>query len=464
MNPVMAQWGSLNYNAVMDLTSVHFIDSVTGYIAGDSGLVLKTINGGVDWEDISTGDSVNINDVFFTNKDIGYLVCSDAVFLKTTDGGSSWSNKYASSISLNKLYFTSDDTGIAVGDNGLIMKTTNGGDSWSSISSGVIYFLTSVSFSGVDTGYAVGSNGTVLKTTDSGNSWSLLSTPTINILSGVHFSDGRIGYIVGKDGLVMKTTDGGSSFNTLDIGSSDWVKSVFSYDDRVYLTGQNGKLFKSTNDVDWGSQIIEGVSWFNDVHFSNKYFGYAVGSNGTLMKICPHAEFSVPSTTVNIANSDTLVFTNSARNYTSLLWEFGDGDKSTEKNPKHAYSKEGVFIPELIVYNESSCVGNASVIISVVDVLGVEEGDVNFDFMIYPNPFSTEVLIHFNLKETTELQIELFNPLGQRMVMDNTKTYLVGDHSVKLKMQKENLPDGIYILRLLANRKMYTRKLFYANE
>jgi photosystem II stability/assembly factor-like uncharacterized protein len=42
-------WKQQNSHTFQSLTSVHFTDSNSGYIAGDRGTILKTKDGGLNW-------------------------------------------------------------------------------------------------------------------------------------------------------------------------------------------------------------------------------------------------------------------------------------------------------------------------------------------------------------------------------------------------------------------------------
>lgn len=44
-----------------------------------------------------------------------------------------------------------------------------------------------------------------------------------------------------------------------------------------------------------------------------------------------------------IETNDTIFFTNCSENYTSVIWDFGDGSVSTEISPKHIYYESGTF-------------------------------------------------------------------------------------------------------------------------
>ena len=74
-----------------------------------------------------------------------------------------------------------------------------------------------------------------------------------------------------------------------------------------------------------------------------------VNATGTEL---PIADFSANKT--NAAINETITFTDgSAFNPTSWLWDFGDGETSTEQNPTHAYAEAGTYTVQLTVENEN---------------------------------------------------------------------------------------------------------------
>src|SRR5690606_27530966 len=56
----------------------------------------------------------------------------------------------------------------------------------------------------------------------------------------------------------------------------------------------------------------------------------------------PTADFSFEATN-NFEAPTTVSFTNSSVNATSYLWDFGDGENSSNINPTHSYSTEGAY-------------------------------------------------------------------------------------------------------------------------
>nr|MBS0038517.1 PKD domain-containing protein [Saprospiraceae bacterium] len=65
----------------------------------------------------------------------------------------------------------------------------------------------------------------------------------------------------------------------------------------------------------------------------------------------PEASFSVPS---SVCVGNEFSFSNSSCNSDDFLWEFGDGQTSTETNPTHEYSEPGIYQVTLTAVNQCS--------------------------------------------------------------------------------------------------------------
>lgn len=101
----------------------------------------------------------------------GYVVGNSGVILKTTDGGLNWTRKSSGmNNALLSVHFPVDaSTGYASGWSGTVLKTTDGGVNWPSLASGTSNGLWSIHFPmDATTGYVTGDTGTILKTTNGG--------------------------------------------------------------------------------------------------------------------------------------------------------------------------------------------------------------------------------------------------------------------------------------------------------
>jgi gliding motility-associated-like protein len=73
----------------------------------------------------------------------------------------------------------------------------------------------------------------------------------------------------------------------------------------------------------------------------------------------PHASFTV-SDSVSTCPPMLANFTNSSVSYTSLIWDFGDGNTSTLISPSHYYISPGVYIAKLTITGPGGCVDTMS--------------------------------------------------------------------------------------------------------
>ena len=72
-------------------------------------------------------------------------------------------------------------------------------------------------------------------------------------------------------------------------------------------------------------------------------------------------------------------FTDTSSGADSVLWDFGDGETSTERNPKHKYYENGDFIVTLLVTNEGGTDSSQQTIQVTGVTDNVDEGDVDND-------------------------------------------------------------------------------------
>ena len=64
----------------------------------------------------------------------------------------------------------------------------------------------------------------------------------------------------------------------------------------------------------------------------------------------------------------------------------------------------------------------------------------------YPNPFNSETLIRYALPKQSDVSLEVYNILGQRITTLVNKQMPAGFHEVTFSVN--NLPSGLYIYRI----------------
>src|SRR5215475_6101508 len=113
------------------LQELSFVDTNNGFAVGARGTILKTTDGGINWEIIPAGTEDDLYSVSFLSPNIGTVVGNFGAILRTTDAGSHWAiQRDGMSDVLFGVSFTDANNGTAVGSDGLILRTTNGGTNW----------------------------------------------------------------------------------------------------------------------------------------------------------------------------------------------------------------------------------------------------------------------------------------------------------------------------------------------
>jgi serine/threonine-protein kinase len=185
---------------------IKFLDSNTGFITGNKGLILKTINGGLNWTKVLTNTNEIIFDIAFFSPQKGFAVGWNGLLLETNNRGDTWhsyktqlADNYLKSIDIN-----SKGNGLIVGGDGIILHTTNSGDSWNKIDMKTSGGFQKVKYISEDYAIIIGSRGVILVSKDKGNTWNLVDTKIFSNMNSLAVSPyGKI-FIVGVNGMMYK--------------------------------------------------------------------------------------------------------------------------------------------------------------------------------------------------------------------------------------------------------------------
>lgn len=309
INCAMAQWTWQNpLPQGNSFNSVFFPCTDTGYAVGDCGLVMKTVNAGMNWVLVELSDSIDFNDVFFIDSQNGFIGgCKNfrypsgdlgilGILLATRDGGITWSAvNIPYTLNVLSVYFPNADTGYA-GCFEQILKTTDGGYSWYSIAG---LHPKDIFFINCNTGFAscqLANCGSFYKTTDGGLSW----TETYMQEGGnsIYFINDSVGFVAQGGmtgfspfvywGAISKTTDGGLNWTKIIPDTTICFNSIYFISaDTGYAVGitraEEGFILKTTDGGDnWQTIVCENSPGLNSVFFTCNNTGYVAGSFGIL--------------------------------------------------------------------------------------------------------------------------------------------------------------------------------------
>ncbi|MGD8328110.1 MAG: oxidoreductase [Acidobacteriota bacterium] len=238
------------------LRGVSAISEQVAWASGARGTVLRTVDGGTTWENVSIpgAEQLDIRDVDAFDADIAYALSigsgEDSRIFKTTNGGQSWEGQFVNAEPLgffDAMAFWDAERGLAVSDSiageFYVLRTEDGGRNWLRIPAAAFppaldgegYFAasgTNVAVWGTRhawLGTGAAAEARVLRSSDRGRNWEVATTPlpagpTAGIYS-IAFRDANNGVVVGGDYTkedeaidnVAVTRDGGTTW-TLPLG------------------------------------------------------------------------------------------------------------------------------------------------------------------------------------------------------------------------------------------------------
>lgn len=197
------------------LQSISFIDHKNGLAVGDNGAVIKTTDGGQNWETINIGTNEHLSRVLMVSTNVVYILPKRTAKLvgfvyKSTDGGNTWQKFQFESFTqtpyfMNGISFINEDIGWICGDVGHVYKTEDGGRSWERQASALEMSnrnsFNDIEFVTEDEGWACGNKGTLLHTTNGGKRWKKVDLNTETHLLALEFNGPYIGYVAGNRNL-----------------------------------------------------------------------------------------------------------------------------------------------------------------------------------------------------------------------------------------------------------------------
>jgi len=310
-------WFPLNSGVTGNLNCVFFPASASGnfgYVSGDNGILLKTINGGLNWFSVSPNQYVNFKTIHFLDIQTGWASGwgNDSVFVyRTTNAGTNWTQQFAGNDAYNEprcSFFRNLNCGYIGGAkrnsfsrgiaSGFDMLTTNGGLNWSKANSNEA--ILSVYFPTVDSGWRGSfynssnyTNGELQWTTNGGNNWDMTQHWDGVYFYGMNFCGVLTGYAIGYDfesnpvmTIIHKTTNCGYSwgFNVI-ITSHKFYSVYFITPDKGWICGSGGIMFITIDGTySWLGQTTGVTVDLKSITFTDINTGYAVGNNGVIIK------------------------------------------------------------------------------------------------------------------------------------------------------------------------------------
>lgn len=227
-------WTQRTSNDTIDIYASFMMSTKNYIVGGEGGRILKTVNFGETWQVITTPVSDIIKSISFCDTLNGFAAYGSTSVLKTSDGGFTWAITATTSPQpLNSISMPSFSNIWACGNNGIIMVSTNNGVAWQTQTSGTGNNLNSIYMHNTQHGRVVGNSGTALLTINGGTTWSLENAYTLSNLRMVTVSGPRLAFASGS--MLRNQYD---LWNNLSLNAniqSTWVSS--NYNEAAAVSG-----------------------------------------------------------------------------------------------------------------------------------------------------------------------------------------------------------------------------------
>lgn len=426
-----ASWTRIDKsNARGAYTSAAITDNTVLVGSHDCG-ISKTVDSGTNWSPANSGiNAASIKSMLLTGNGYFFVSVEYQGIYRSSDGGNTWelkNNGYSTLLedykNFNTLITTTSGTLYASSDGEGVYASTDNGDTWTRSLTGLTNkYVEGIALHPNGSIFAATSGGGIFVSSDGGTTWVKTNAESIDTYTNA--------IAIEPNGHIFAAFGSKGVYRSTDLGSS-WVQSSTT----LNTTQINNITIKSTGDIYAGS----------------KYYGlYKSIDNGETW------------TSVNLNNANTLVFHSNG----NIIAGYGNLYKSTNNGASWQYLNPiGTFVSAscllfnslntLFVGTETNGIYKAG---NVVGINTEKEVPNNFSLIQnYPNPFNPVTIIKYSVKETGNVTIKIFDPLGREIALLVNEERAPGSYQVEFNAK--NMPSGVYYYQLTSGRYSETKKL-----
>ena len=311
--PQNSNWTPQVSGTTNNLHDVDFVDNTEGWVVGDGGTILHTINGGALWVPQTSGAVEDLLSVDFLDPLVGFAAGAGGTVLKTIDGGVTWTPVTAGQftppfgatttpnlittvdvgefdgvwiVGRNRVWYTSDDLGGSW--QGQEPNLSNSILEINALEGGVPFFAKALTFSPSSGGRIFDLSTSTPFVTE--NTF-VPSSLVVGRLLAIDTTFANTGLVVGEGGTILRLLDfstWGPHTGSGQVTTGNLNDVTYASVSDVFIVGNQGEILRS---VDGGvSFVVEaapGSADLNAVSFPLARDGWAVGDGGTILKFGP---------------------------------------------------------------------------------------------------------------------------------------------------------------------------------
>jgi PKD repeat protein/subtilisin family serine protease len=165
------------------------------------------------------------------------------------------------------------------------------------------------------------------------------------------------------------------------------------------------------------------------------------------------ADFQTSKDTINLEQQEILNLTDKTSGAVKWLWQFGDGQTSTEQHPSHLYTETGEYTIILLSENAYGCQDSHTSYVTVVRTTGLAD-ELNNAIQVFPVPSTGKLYMKAEDKFSGLLpaQLQVISQLGQ-VVFEQTL------YTNNQAFDLTQLSKGIYMVRISSGNKQVIKRI-----
>ena len=385
--------------------------------------ILYSNDFGLSYDEQVDGNHNRMQYVGFLTDQKGWTVGQGASLLKTDNAGDNWVDVSPADLGLSSVFDAEvvSDQELWMCGGSTVAKSTDGGANWNVVLSGIgSPYKIEITSNAV---YVGTSGGKIYQSFDGGDNFETVEIAASNVLfRGLCFPTGQTGYAAGSHGVFVKTTDAGTNWDTLPFPSGAHLLDVFFIDENtgwVSVDNFSTELYYTEDGgQNWTTQTLPASGYWYEIKFINKDYGIAAGGSSGIGRVLETTDGGNTWEQVYLADEivnglEVLDLQDSIH-----IWICGPGGYVIRGTKLLTSS---AFTPEK-----------------------------NLELGFYPNPSNGIFQLDIPFRSAGNSILQVFNLQGQLIqILNNpSKTLNLTD-----------VPNGIYLLRLTADGKVYQGKV-----
>lgn len=394
------------------LYGVDFLDEDNGMAVGESGVILRTSNGGITWESMNSGVNLTLNSVSYMDADNIIVVGDEALILKSMDGGDSWFAQYVEGISgadLLSVDMSPSGKGIIGGLYMTLITTTDCFDSRLIIRKNYMGEFWTARILDDDNAFVFGKNA--------------ISQSIIYKVA--HFdslSTARFYYLYTGNAWAESITYDGYAFN------NDSILTVGYMSDNLSGAGFSSFISRNQpwNTEYWYTTYSIDSTWYAGVDFVNNY-GVVVGGRIESTKYNKYA-----------------------------ICESSDQGRTWTEVPSPVTE---FYLNDVKLLNTAGyIVGDSGLIMKTeLPSVGYRSQTIDYRLNVYPNPASDYCMLSFVNPANANVTISLYSAEGKLVNTLFNGNLSSGSHEFRVPVQEYD--GGLYYCTLMIGEQVTTQKI-----